>query len=167
MDLPFPLGFGGLDAEQVAQAERINLALGVTDPLDSKLSVINWLCQVYRDRGNYEIAEQLKEAYWSLREPDADVVSLARMGEMDEVTLLRRLVNGQKWLSDHLHEIDVAIHDEAFGKALAAWGQMEAHLRIKHGYLGCIHGEGQRCPADSIVSCDACVGSPTDLEKFC
>ena len=64
MDLPFPIGFGGLDSAEVARAERINLALGVTDPLKSKLSVVNWLYQHYRDLGNDEITHQLKQAYW-------------------------------------------------------------------------------------------------------
>jgi hypothetical protein len=99
-ELPFPLGFGGLDAEQVAVAERINLALGVTDPLDSKLSVINWIYQHYRNLGNHEIAEQLKQAYWQLREPDPDLIALSKMGEADQETLLRRLRKGQEWLTD-------------------------------------------------------------------
>jgi hypothetical protein len=161
-DLPFPLGFGGLDGEEVARAERINLALGVTDPLDSKLSVVNWLYQHYRDLGDSEIANQLKEAYWSLREQNADVVSLARMGELDEATLLRRLINGQKWLAQE-HEkwatdSPDADADGVFQKALDGWVAMEAHLRGEHGYRGCIHGEGRRCPDEDldVVRCDAC-----------
>jgi hypothetical protein len=156
-DLPFPLGYGGLDSAEVARAERINLALGMTDPLDSKLSVINWLYQHYRDLGNHETADQLKQAYWQLREPDPGLVELVRIGELDEATLLSRLVNGQKWLGEHLHDIDGGAADKEYGKGLAAWGQMEAHLRQKHGYRDCIHGEGCRCPDDAAVSCDACV----------
>jgi hypothetical protein len=148
-------------------AERHNLRLGVVDPVDRRLNVLFWLMQHYQEISDTGMVVEVKTTYYCLRDADPHVVQLARMGEMDEATLLRRLVNGQQWIGEHLHEIDGATHDEAFGKALAAWGQMEAHLRIKHGYLGCIHGEGQRCPADSIVSCDACVGSPTDLEKFC
>jgi hypothetical protein len=162
MDLPFPIGFGGLDSAEVARAERINLALGVTDPLKSKLSVVNWLYQHYRDLGNDEITHQLKQAYWQLREPDPGLVALTHMGELDEATLLRRLVNGQKWLGEHLHDIDGGAADAEFSKALAGWARMETHLRQHHGYQGCIHGEGRRCPDDAAVSCDACVAeTPT------
>src|SRR5919106_2097644 len=153
-DLPFPIGFGGLDSAEVARAERINLALGVTAPLDSKLSVINWLYQHYRDLGHHEIADQLKQAYWQLREPDSPLLALTRMGELDEATLLRRLVNGQKWLGEHLHSIDGGAADAEFSKALAGWTRMEADLRQDHGYQGCIHGEGGRCPDDAAGSCD-------------
>jgi hypothetical protein len=156
-DLPFPLGFGGLDSAEVARAERINLALGVVDPLKGKLSVINWLYQHYRDLGNHEVADQLKQAYWQLREPDLPLLALTRMGELDEATLLRRLVNGQKWLGEHLHSIDGGAADAEFSKALAGWTRMEADLRQDHGYQGCIHGEGGRCPDDAAVSCDVCV----------
>jgi hypothetical protein len=163
-DLPFPIGYGGLDSEQVARAERINLALGVTDPLDSKLSVVNWLYQYYRDLGNHEIAEQLKQAYWQLREPDRDLVCLSKMGEADQETLLRRLRNGQKWLTREyetrmVDNPEVTI-DEHFQRALDTWVQWETHLRIKHGWQGCIHPEGQRCPDDSVISCDACATAP-------
>jgi hypothetical protein len=159
-DLPLPLGFAGLDREEIARVERVNLSLGVTDPLDSKLSVLNWLCQNYRDLGNREIAGQLKEAYWRLREPDPDLVTLSNMGEADEATLCR-LCNGQEWLTREyatkMLDNPEAMIDEYFQKALDAWVQWETHLRTQHGYQACIHGEGQRCPGDSVVSCDGCV----------
>jgi hypothetical protein len=155
-DLPFPIGNGGLDPAQVEMAERHNTRLGVADPVQQRLNVLWWLYQHYQESGNTDMAAQVKTAYYSLRDADADVVRLTRMGELDESTLRRRLVNGQKWLGEHVQEIDGATADKEFGKALAAWGQMEVHLRQEHGYGTCIHGEGQRCPEDAVVSCDAC-----------
>jgi hypothetical protein len=49
--------------------------------------------------------------------------------------------------------------DEDFQRALDTWVQWESHLRTHHGYMGCIHGEGQHCPHESIVNCDFCVTS--------
>jgi hypothetical protein len=60
----------------------------------------------------------------------------------------------EKWFAD---SPDVAT-DEAFQKALDGWVEMEAQLRQQHGYRGCIHGQGQHCPEDAVVSCDVCVG---------
>jgi hypothetical protein len=142
-------------------AERINLRLGVTDPLDSKLSVINWLYQHYRDLGSHEIASQLKQAYAQLREPDPELMALGKMGEADLETILRRLRNGQKWLTSEyetrmVDNPEVTI-DEHFQKALDTWVQWETRLRVKHGWQGCIHPEGQRCPRNSVVSCDFCI----------
>jgi hypothetical protein len=97
----------------------------------------------------------------SLRDADPDVVRLTRMGEMDESILLRRLVNGQRWLTLE-HEkwvIDSpdAANDEAFQKGLDGWVAIEAQLRQQHGFMRCIHGEGQHCPADSVVICNTCM----------
>jgi hypothetical protein len=146
----------------------------VTDPLGSKLSVVNWLYQHYRDLGNHEIADQLKQAYRQLREPDRDLVCLSKMGEADLDTLLRRLRNGQKWLTDEymtrmVDNPEVTI-DEHFQRALDTWVQWETHLRIKHGYRGCIHGPDGHCPDGGlvVVRCDACVvedTAPTPLRR--
>jgi hypothetical protein len=162
-DRPLTLGFAGLDKEEIARAERVNESLGVADPVARKLSVMNWLYRHYRDLGNDEIADRLKQAYWQLREPDPDLVG--KVADADRETFLRRLCNGQEWLTQE-YETRMADNpevtiDENFQKALDTWVQWETHLRTHHSYQGCIHGEGQRCPADSLVSCNGCL-SQTD-----
>jgi hypothetical protein len=142
-------------------AERHNTRLGVVDPVDRRLNVLFWLMQHYQEVGDTGMAAEVKAAYYSLRDAAPDVVALVRMGELDEATLLKRLVNGQTWLTQE-HEKwatdnpDTA-SDTGFQKALDGWVAMETHLREKHGYRQCIHGEGQRCPEDAPVRCDACV----------
>jgi hypothetical protein len=54
--------------------------------------------------------------------------------------------------------------DGHFQQALDTWVQWENHLRVRHGYMECIHGEGQQCPADSVVSCDACAVTSSNKE---
>jgi hypothetical protein len=159
--LPLPMGFAGLDKEEITRIERINMNLGVTDPLASKLSVISWLYQHHRDLGNLEIANRLKQAYWQLREPDPDLVALSKMTEADRETFLCRLCNGQAWLT---REYEAKMVDKSeimtdghFQKALDTWAQWETHLRVKHAYTGCIHGEDQRCPEEAVVNCNACL----------
>ena|SRR5918996_2588975 len=95
VDLPFPLGNGGLAPVQVEMADRHNTRLGVSDPVQRRLNVLFWLYQHYQESGDLDMAAEVKAAYYSLRDGNPDVVRLARMGEMDESTLLKRLVNGQ------------------------------------------------------------------------
>jgi hypothetical protein len=74
---------------------------------------------------------------------------------------LERLQRGQAWLFEEhekwLNDTPGAASDSYFQKALDGRVAMEAQLREHHGYRGCIHGEGERCPANSVVTCDACV----------
>ncbi|HZA21525.1 MAG TPA: hypothetical protein VFA32_02800 [Dehalococcoidia bacterium] len=161
-DLPFPLGNGGLDAGEVARAEYHNTRLGEVDPVERRLKVLFWLLQLYQESGDADMAAQVKTAYYSLRDGNPDVVRLARMGELDESILLKRLVNGQHWLRQEHEKWSAdspdAATDEAFQKALDGWVVMEADLRQRHGYRGCIHGEDLHCPVDAAVTCDFCVG---------
>jgi hypothetical protein len=76
-------------------ADRHNTRLGVSDPVQRRLNVLFWLYQHYQESGDLDMAAEVKAAYYSLRDGNPDVVRLARMGEMDESTLLKRLVNGQ------------------------------------------------------------------------
>jgi TubC N-terminal docking domain len=161
-DLPFPLGNGGLDPAQVEMAELHNARCGELDPVKRRLNVLFWLMQHYRGIGESKLADEVKEAYFSLRNAAPDVVALVRIGELAEETLLKRLRNGQWWLTEE-HEKWAAdnpdsVSDTDFQKALDGWVAMEAQLRGRHGYQGCIHGEGQRCPNDAVVNCDACAG---------
>jgi hypothetical protein len=137
-DLPFPIGNGGLDPAQVEMAERHNTRLGVVDPVERRLNVLFWLMQHYRQIGDTGMAGEVKAAYCSLRDADPDVVRLTCMGEMDEITLLKRLVNGQKWLTaQHQAWLDSkpdAASDERFSVALATWSEMERSLRLVFGY---------------------------------
>jgi hypothetical protein len=162
-DQPFPLGNGGLDARQVDLAERHNTRLGVVDPVQRKLNVLWWLYQHYQEAGDTDLAAEVKGAYESLRGADPHVVRLARMGDLDQDALLKRLVNGQWWLIQE-HEkwfagSPDAATDETFQKALDGWVAMESQLRQRHGYRACIHGEGRRCPEDASVVCDFCASN--------
>lgn len=163
--LPFPLGNGGLDPIQVEMVECHNTRLGVVDPVERRLNVLWWLHQYYQESGGTDLAAEVKAAYYQLRDGNPDVVALVRIGELSEETLLKRLRNGQKWLGEYLHEVDGGAADREFGKALAAWSEMEAHLLQRHGYRGCIHGEAQRCPKDAVVSCDVCMKILAEAQK--
>jgi hypothetical protein len=168
LDLPFPLGNGGLDPVQVEMAERHNTRLGVVDPLERRLNVLFWLMQHYQGIGDDEMAAEVKGAYYSLRNANPDVVRLVRVGELSEETLLKRLRNGQRWLTMELEKWATdnpdAVSDTDFQKALDGWVAMEIQLREQHGYRGCVLGEGQRCPAESVVICDACAVASSNKE---
>src|SRR5919106_6646262 len=93
IDLPFPLGNGGLDSKQVEMAERHNTRLGVVGPVERRLNVLFWLVQFYQESGDTEMASEVKAAYHSLRDASPDVVTLVRIGELSEEVLLDRLRN--------------------------------------------------------------------------
>jgi hypothetical protein len=167
-DLPFPIGNGGLDPVQVEIAERHNARLGVVDPAERRLNVLFCLMQHYQGIGESKVANEVKTAYYSLRNANPDVVQLLRIGELSEEALLKRLRNGQRWLTVELEKWATdkpdAASDADFQKALDGWVAMEVQLREQHGYLGCIHGEGQRCPGAAIVNCTACAGTSSNKE---
>jgi hypothetical protein len=133
----------------------------VADPVERRLNVLFWLVQHYQGIGESKLAEEVKTAYNSLRNANPDVVRLVRVGELSEEILLERLRNGQRWLTVELEKWATdkpdAASDADFQKALDGWVAMEVQLREQHGYLGYIHGEGQRCPGNSVVSCEGCV----------
>jgi hypothetical protein len=161
--LPFPIGNGGLDPVQVDMAEHYNTRLGVVDPVERRLNILFWLMQHYQGIGESKLADEVKAAYHSLRNANPDVVRLVRIGELSAETLLKRLRSGQRWLTAELEKWAAdnpdAASDTDFQKALDGWVAMEMQLRERHGYRGCIHGEGQRCPEDAVVNCNACVTS--------
>jgi hypothetical protein len=168
-DLPFPIGNGGLDPAQVEMAERHNTRLGVVDPVECRLNVLFWLMQHYQSIGESKLADKVKVAYYSLRNAAPDVVGLVRIGELSEEALLKRLRNGQRWLTAELEKWDAdnpdAASDTDFQKALDGWVAMENQLREQHGYMGCIHGEEQQCPRAAIVNCTACAGTSSNSNK--
>jgi hypothetical protein len=162
IDLPFTLGNGDLDADEVARAEYHNARLGVLDPVQRRLNVLWWLYQHYQESGDTDTAMEVKAGYDALRNANPDLVRLTRIGELDEGTLLRRLVNGQKWLTLELEKWATdnqnAASDTNLQKTIDGWVAMEIQLREQHGYRGCIHGEGRRCPENVPAVCNFCAG---------
>ena len=51
MDLPFPIGYGGLALAQVEMAEAVMDKWGVTDPILRKYNVLSWVRGYYQDVG--------------------------------------------------------------------------------------------------------------------
>ena len=51
MDLPFPVGYGGLPLAQVQAAEAVMDGLKITDPVLRKYNVLAWVLGYYQDRG--------------------------------------------------------------------------------------------------------------------
>ena len=49
MDLPFPIGYGGLPLAQVEMAEAVMDKWGVTDPILRKYNVLSWVRGYYQD----------------------------------------------------------------------------------------------------------------------
>ena len=49
MDLPFPIGYGGLALAQVEMAEAVMDKWGVTDPILRKYNVLSWVRGYYQD----------------------------------------------------------------------------------------------------------------------
>ena len=81
MDLPWPLGYGGLPNAEVAKAERYNDRQGFTDPVDRKLNVLSWMWCYYRDRDDSEMVLQMKEQYHQLRHADASIQEICGICE--------------------------------------------------------------------------------------
>ena len=52
IDLPFPIGYGGLPAVEVARAEASNTRLGITDPVEQRLNVLSWMRGYFHDMGD-------------------------------------------------------------------------------------------------------------------
>jgi hypothetical protein len=63
LDLPFPLGYGGLPKAQVDAAEIVNDKFGVKDPVQRKYNVLSWVRGYYQDQGeiNSEHYQTIKE----------------------------------------------------------------------------------------------------------
>ena len=51
IDLPFPIGYGGLALAQVEMAEAVMDKWGVTDPILRKYNVLSWVRGYYQDVG--------------------------------------------------------------------------------------------------------------------
>ena len=155
---PWPLGIGLLDPVLVEQVERDNVRLGIVDPVDRRLAVMFTLMQHYQEAGDLELAQELKAAYWELRSQATDVIGLVKIGEHDQATLLKRLLTGQKWLTEFNDELEPDDEDGAakLQRGLDRWCDMEEQLRHRHGYNGCVHGVDGACPKGSAVRCDAC-----------
>lgn len=81
MDLPWPIGHGGLPTDEVAKAENYNDLQGFTDPVERKLNVLSWMGCYYWDRGDMEMAKQMKEEYYQLHHADAAIQEICGICE--------------------------------------------------------------------------------------
>ena len=85
IDLPWPLGYGGLPADEVARAEIHNDRLDVHDPVERRLQVLQWMWQHFRDQGDQYMAQQMKDAYHELRHADPSIQALCGLCEYSEI----------------------------------------------------------------------------------
>ena len=83
MDLPWPIGYGGLPTDEVTKAEKYNDRQGFTDPVDRKLNVLSWMRCYYRDIGDPGMARQMKEEYHTLRHADRSIQELCGICEYE------------------------------------------------------------------------------------
>ena len=81
MDLPWPIGYGGLPVNEVTKAESYNDRQGFTDPVDRKLNVLSWMWCYYRDREDLVMALQMKEEYHQLRHADPSIQDICGICE--------------------------------------------------------------------------------------
>jgi hypothetical protein len=84
MDLPWPIGYGGLPADEVARGEASNDRLGVDDPVARRLNVLMWLWSHYRDQGDVEMASEMRQAYHELRHADKSLIELCGLCEYQD-----------------------------------------------------------------------------------
>lgn len=83
INLPWPVGYGGLPVDQVIKAKAQNDRLGVKDPVDRRLNAMMWLWAHYRDRGESEMARQLRAAYRELRHADPSIQEICGLCEYE------------------------------------------------------------------------------------
>ena len=70
IDLPWPIGYGGLPVDQVTKAEANNDRENITDPVDRRLNVLSWMRCYYRPKDDTGMAEEMKAGYHQLRHSD-------------------------------------------------------------------------------------------------
>ena len=80
-DLPWPVGYGGLPADEVTKAEKYNDRQGFTDPVERKLNVLSWMWCYYRDQDDLNLASQMKEEYHQLRHADPSIQEICGICE--------------------------------------------------------------------------------------
>ena len=88
IDLPFPLGYGGLPADEVARAEASTYRLGIVDPVNRRLNVLVWMRDYYRQLEDVEMAATLRDAYDELRHADPTIQALCGLCEYREDSAL-------------------------------------------------------------------------------
>lgn len=78
--------------------------------------------------------------------------------------LLERLRDGHRWLcTEYARSFDESDYNaDKFANGLATWDELEKTLRAVYGYKGCVYGEGEQCPEDAPVRCDACIEAGRD-----
>ena len=81
MDLPWPIGYGGLPTDEVTKAEKYNDRQGFTDPVDRKLNVLSWMWCYYQDREDLAMVQQMKEEYHQLRHADPSIQEICGICE--------------------------------------------------------------------------------------
>lgn len=90
VDLPWPVGYGGLPVDEVASGEADNDRKGTTDPVERRLNVLNWMRCHYRDIGDTAMADEMRTAYHELRHADREIQEICGICEYTEEYLLKR-----------------------------------------------------------------------------
>ena len=81
MELPWPIGYGGLLADEVSKAENYNDRQSCTDPVDRKLNVLSWMWCYYREKGDVDMALRMKKEYHQLRHADPSIQEICGICE--------------------------------------------------------------------------------------
>lgn len=72
-------------------------------------------------------------------------------------TVLNRLQRGSEWLKWEL--LHGRCGTELYFGMSTTWAELEEVLRTVHGFVGCIFGADQSCPAGAPVMCSRCVST--------
>jgi TubC N-terminal docking domain len=76
LDLPFPMGYGGLPQAQVEAAEVISDKFGIKDPVHRKYNVLSWVRGYYQD-----IGENCGEHYQAIKAEQLRLSEILRGGQ--------------------------------------------------------------------------------------
>ena len=81
IDLPWPVGYGGLPESEVARAESHNDRLEITDPVNRRLNVLVWLRGYFQDARDSEMSMEMRQAYHELRHADPEIQGICGICE--------------------------------------------------------------------------------------
>ena len=76
------------------------------------------------------------------------------------IRLLHELRRGQEWLirdcGRWCPEDSSDARDDTFSRILDEWDDKDSQIRLLYAWVGCIHGEGRRCPGEAPATCRGC-----------
>ena len=79
LDVPWPLGFGGLPAKEVLKAEAASDRAGEHDPIYRRLALLEHLWSFFRRRGDRRMAGEMHQAYEELHREDTTIRTLCQI----------------------------------------------------------------------------------------